>query len=272
MSQHDRDRHADTIIRNHALFSTASGAIPVAFADIAAVSAVQLDMIRQLCDVYGADFQVKRGKALVTAITSAALARAGAASLVKLVPIAGTLVGGVTGALLAGASSYALGQAFKTHLSAGGTFLDIDTDRLRRVYREQFDKGKRVVQEWRKDSTAVDDESEAHQPGGRFDFAAARKSSPTVETVAQPAETPQSSRTQDVNFAQDDHVPPAARGDTQVDLPANDSGESAPDAGRRAEDWRSAGRRLQALKNLRTEKLISEEEYAIARQRLLAEL
>ncbi len=193
MPNPERDRHADTVIRNHVLFSMASGAIPVALADLAAVSAVQLDMVRNLCEVYGVDFSTKRGKALVTSITTAALARAGAASLVKLVPVAGTLIGSVTGGVLAGASSYGLGQAFKTHLSAGGTFLDLDVDRLKRIYREQFEKGKETVKQWR---------SEAGDAAGEsaFDFEAmvrrqrnsgddTRDADAIVETAAEASES-----------------------------------------------------------------------------------
>lgn len=163
----EADRHADTVIRSHVMYSMASGAIPIAIADMAAVTAVQLDMVRALCEVYGADFSLKRGKALVTSITSAALARAGAASVVKLVPFAGTLVGSVAGGAMAGASSYALGQAFKTHLSAGGTFLDLDVERLKRIYREQFEKGKEAAKQWRTESEA---EGEPNTTAGGFDL------------------------------------------------------------------------------------------------------
>ena len=159
----EADRHADTVIRSHVMYAMASGAIPVAIADLAAVSAVQLDMVRALCEVYGADFSLKRGKALVTSVTTAALARGAAASVVKLVPFAGTLVGSVAGGVMAGASSFALGQAFKTHLSAGGTFLDLDVERLRRIYREQFEKGKETVKQWRS-------ESGEEGSGGGFDL------------------------------------------------------------------------------------------------------
>lgn len=168
MATSEKDKHAETIIRNHAMWSVASGAIPVALADLAAVSAVQLDMIRQLCEVYDVDFSVTRGKAMVTAITSAALARVGAASVIKMVPIAGTLVGSVTGGVLAGASSFALGQAFKTHLSSGGTFLDIDAERLKKVYRDQFEKGKEAVRDWQKNSEGK--EGETKETKSRFNF------------------------------------------------------------------------------------------------------
>lgn len=148
MAKDDKSKHADTIIRNHSVWSVGAGAIPLALADLAAVSAVQVDMIRSLCEVYDVDFSQTKGKALVSSLTSAALARVGAASVVKMIPIAGTLVGSVTGGVLAGASSYALGTAFKTHLSSGGTILDLDPERLKKVYRDQFEKGKVKVKEW----------------------------------------------------------------------------------------------------------------------------
>jgi len=172
MAKDEKSKHADTIIRNHAVWSLGAGAIPLALADLAAVSAVQVDMIRSLCEVYDVDFSATKGKALVSSITSAALARVGAASVVKLVPIAGTLVGSVTGGVLAGASSYALGTAFKTHLSSGGTILDLDPERLKKVYRDQFEKGKEKVKEWqaeRGDDSIAEEVDEASTKS-RFRF------------------------------------------------------------------------------------------------------
>ncbi len=172
MARDERSKHADTIIRNHSVWSLGAGAIPLALADLAAVSAVQVDMIRSLCEVYDVDFSATKGKALVSSLTSAALARIGAASIVKLVPIAGTLVGSVTGGVLAGASSYALGTAFKTHLSSGGTILDLDPERLKKVYRDQFEKGKEKVMEWQKErgDEAVAEEVDEVSSKSRFKF------------------------------------------------------------------------------------------------------
>jgi uncharacterized protein (DUF697 family) len=90
----DKSKHADTIIRNHVIWSMGAGLIPVLIADIFAVSALQLDMIRQLCKVYDVDFSETQGKAIVTSLTSSTLARIGAGSLVKLIPGVGSLLGG----------------------------------------------------------------------------------------------------------------------------------------------------------------------------------
>ena len=231
----EADRHADTVIRSHVMYSMASGAIPVAIADLAAVSAVQLDMVRALCEVYGADFSVKRGKALVTSITTAALARGAAASVVKLVPFAGTLVGSVAGSVMAGASSFALGQAFKTHLSAGGTFLDLDVERLKRIYRDQFEKGKETVRQWRS-------EGGEEGSGGGFDL------ENMVRRRAKPGEG---------------SAEGAASAESETDAAAATA--TVHEAG-------SIGAKLEELAALRAKGLISDEDYEATKARLLAGL
>lgn len=140
-----REKHADTVIRNHVIWSMGAGLIPILVADIFAVSALQLDMIRQLCKVYDIDFKETQGKALVTSLTSSTLARIGARSLIKLIPGVGSVLGGATVSIFAGASTYALGEVFKLHFETGGTILDFDPDRLSKKYREMFEKGKKVA-------------------------------------------------------------------------------------------------------------------------------
>jgi uncharacterized protein (DUF697 family) len=150
----ERGKHAETIIRNHILFSMGAGAIPVPVADVLAVSASQLDMIRQLCKVYDQDFNETQGKAIVSSLTTATLARIGAGSLAKMIPVVGSVVGSVANAVMAGASTYALGQVFKSHFDTGGTILDFDVDRLKKMYKEQFEKGKKVAEEMKKQQEA----------------------------------------------------------------------------------------------------------------------
>ena len=141
----ERSKHADTVVRNHVIWSMgASFLIPIPIADVFAVSALQLDMIRQLSRVYDIDFAETQGKAIITSLTSSTLARAGARSLIKLVPGIGTLIGGVTVSIFNGASTYALGEVFKRHFDSGGTILDFDTERLKKLYKEKFEKGKKI--------------------------------------------------------------------------------------------------------------------------------
>lgn len=156
--KNDRAKHADTIIRNHVIWSMGAGFIPVLIADIFAVSALQLDMIRQMTRVYDVDFSETQGKAIVTSLTSSTLARIGAGSLVKIIPGVGSLLGGVTVSIFAGASTYALGQVFKRHFESGGTILDFDPARLRKMYKEQFEKGKEMAKKWKDEKVEEDEE------------------------------------------------------------------------------------------------------------------
>lgn len=147
----ERDKHADTIIRNHVIWSMGAGLIPVLIADIFAVSALQLDMIRQLCRVYGVDFSETQGKAIVTSLTSSTIARIAAGSVIKIIPGLGSLLGGVTVSVFAGASTYALGEVFKKHFESGGTILDFDPARLKNLYKEKFEKGKKMAEQMKKE-------------------------------------------------------------------------------------------------------------------------
>jgi uncharacterized protein (DUF697 family) len=144
---------ADTIIRNHMVWAMGAGLIPVPIADFFAVSAVQLDMIRQIAKLHDIDFSETAGKASITALTGSGLARLGARA-VKFIPGVGSIIGGITMAVLSGASTYALGEVFKKHFETGGTFLDFDPGRLKKFYDEKFEKGKEIAKEIRKEQEA----------------------------------------------------------------------------------------------------------------------
>ena len=145
-----KDERADSIIRNHMVWSMGAGLIPVPIADFFAVSAIQLDMIRQIAKLYDIDFSEQAGKASITALTSSGLARLGARA-VKFIPGVGTILGGITMSVLSGASSYALGEVFKKHFATGGTFLDFEPSRVKKFYDEQFEKGKVIAKEIKED-------------------------------------------------------------------------------------------------------------------------
>ncbi len=156
-----RRAHANSIIKNHMIWSMGAGFIPIPIADFFAVSAIQLDMIRQLCKIYEVNFKETEGKAVITALTGSGLARIGARA-VKFIPGVGTVLGGVTLAVLSGASTYALGEVFKKHFETGGTFLDFDPSRLKKFYDEKFEKGKQMardIEKKKKESkdTTIDD-------------------------------------------------------------------------------------------------------------------
>lgn len=146
----NKSEMANSVIQNHMIWAMGAGFIPVPIADLFAVSAIQLDMIRQMSKIYDLDFKETEGKAVITALTGSSLARLGARA-VKFIPGVGSILGGVTMAVLSGGSTYALGEVFKKHFETGGTFLDFDPGRLKKYYNEKFEKGKEVASKMQKE-------------------------------------------------------------------------------------------------------------------------
>src|SRR6188474_1562473 len=161
----EKQKHADTIIKNHIIWSMGAGLIPVPIVDFFAVSGIQLDMIRQLCKLYDQDFKEAQGKAIITSLTGSGIARMGAKAMIKFIPGVGSVIGGVTMAVLSGASSYALGEVFKKHFETGGTFLDFDVKRLKKMYNEKFEKGKKVAEQIKKDNEKKREAAEQAEDG-----------------------------------------------------------------------------------------------------------
>lgn len=132
---------AQETIQHHVLWSMGAGSVPLPILDIAAVTAVQLDMLKQLSKIYGVDYQESSGKSLISAIAGSTLARLGA-SFIKSIPGIGSLLGGISMVVLSGASTYAMGQVFIRHFESGGSFFDFDIGKGKKVYEEEFKKGK----------------------------------------------------------------------------------------------------------------------------------
>ncbi len=147
---------ADRIVRNHILWAMGGGLVPFPLLDIAAVTAIQVDMLKQLADIYEADFAKSEGKTYVTALGSSSLARLGA-SAIKLIPGVGTMIGGMSMSALSGASTYAVGQVSIRHFEGNGSMLNVDMDWAKKAYDKAFKKGKTVVKTMKKESEDAQD-------------------------------------------------------------------------------------------------------------------
>jgi uncharacterized protein (DUF697 family) len=146
----DKHPKANDIIRNHVGFSMGAALVPFPGADLLAVSAVQLNMLRQLAKLYNVSFFDTLGKNVISAIAGSGVARLGA-SLVKAIPGVGTVIGELSMPALSGASTYALGKVVANHFQKGGTLEDLDFPTARREYTEEMDTGKKVVEDLKQD-------------------------------------------------------------------------------------------------------------------------
>jgi uncharacterized protein (DUF697 family) len=133
-------------------WSMGAGFIPLPYVDIAAVTGVQIKMLADLSQHYGIPFSKNRAKEIVAALIGGALPGPIAASVVgsavKMVPVVGPIVGGVSVPLLSGATTYAVGTVFIQHFESGGTFLDFDPNKVKEHFHQEFEKGKFAAQEF----------------------------------------------------------------------------------------------------------------------------
>jgi uncharacterized protein (DUF697 family) len=142
----DKSATADGLIKEHVVWSVGAGLVPVPIVDFVAVTAIQVDLIRQLCTLHGVGYDEGTGKVWVGALTGGALARIGA-SAIKAIPGVGSLLGGLSMSVASGASTYAVGQVVKKHLEAGGTMSNLNVEDAKKDYESELETGKRVAKE-----------------------------------------------------------------------------------------------------------------------------
>ena len=141
---------AHQIVRQHVLWAAGAGLVPIPLVDIAAVTAIQLDMLKQLSTHYQMPYSESEGKAWVSALAGGIAARLGANAL-KFIPGIGSLLGGAAMSAMSGASTYAIGQVAISQFASGRNFAAMDPDAAKRAYQHHFEKGKEEAEKPAKD-------------------------------------------------------------------------------------------------------------------------
>ncbi len=139
------------IIHRHVGWAVAAGLAPIPLLDLAAVTAIQLDMLRQLATHYGQNYNEDIGKTFVTALAGSTVARLGA-SAIKTIPVVGSVVGSLSMSVLSGASTYALGHLAKHRYGNGDDLNIINMDTVKETYDDLFQKGKKLVAQLEKEA------------------------------------------------------------------------------------------------------------------------
>lgn len=145
-----RAAEAEATIKRNVLYSMGVGLIPIPLVDFAGVTAVQLNMINDLCRIYGTDFSRDRARSVLAALAGGLVpvsVAGGLASAIKIIPLVGWTLGAVTMPIVAGASTYAVGRVFVQHFESGGTFLTFNPETVRARFNAEFTQGKKVATE-----------------------------------------------------------------------------------------------------------------------------
>ncbi|TAE73747.1 MAG: DUF697 domain-containing protein [Bacteroidetes bacterium] len=145
---------ADQTIDSHVLWSMGAGAIPLPILDIVAVSAIQLNMYKELCMLYQSDYNEAFAKNVIGSIAGATIAKIGA-SLLKSIPVVGAFLGSMPMVVLSGTSTYAMGQVFKKYLEIGEAVSAFSFDNAKKIYEDAFEKGKSYVDDLRKQANSA---------------------------------------------------------------------------------------------------------------------
>lgn len=115
---------AEKKINSSVLMAAGCGAIPISYIDVGSTMAVQLNMVKGLCDIYEVEWDEHAVKGLLASAVGNIGKRMGA-SMLKNIPLIGTVIGGFANAVLSGISTYAMGHAFIKYVSVNSTIKSV---------------------------------------------------------------------------------------------------------------------------------------------------
>lgn len=145
VSSQQQDVQALNIVNMHIIAGMALGLLPLPIIDVAALTGVQLNLLRSLCKHNEVEFDEQQGKAFLHALVSGSapvVSVMGLSSVLKVIPGIGTIGGGISMVVLSGASLYAVGQVFIRHFNAGGTLQDFTASQWQVFFKEKLQEGK----------------------------------------------------------------------------------------------------------------------------------
>ena len=144
-SPQGKEQEADAIIRRYALYGTAAGLIPSFGLDVAALTAIQVKMIRELANLYEYDVNDQMIRmSITTGITALGgrLLTGIATSITKAFSPLKFLIGGATQAALSGFTTAEIGKIYQARMSSGENPADITVSEIVNHIVSQVQEGK----------------------------------------------------------------------------------------------------------------------------------
>jgi len=140
---------ADKIIGYHLYAAMGVALIPVPLVDFAALTCIQINMLRKIAQLYKVPFSKATGKnillSLFGGIFPAAHARPFAHSIAKFIPGAGHVLGVAAMPILAGSTTYAIGKLVSHHCAWGGSLDNFDPEKAKDDYKKMVEQGKKAA-------------------------------------------------------------------------------------------------------------------------------
>jgi len=141
----------ENLLLRHVMMAAGAGLLPVPLLDIAAVTGINLKMLRDLSALYKVEFRGELARSavasLLTSVGGEMLVMGPVSSLLKAIPGVGSVVGGLAGPGVMGGLTYATGRVFQHHFESGGTFLDFDASRFTSIFKREAAEGAKRASE-----------------------------------------------------------------------------------------------------------------------------
>ncbi len=144
----NRER-AQEIVKQYVLYSLGAGLVPIPFLNIAAVTTVQVAMLKKLTSLYNVKFSDNTLKVLVTSLLGSGGSLLGS-GLIRNLPFLGGFIGSLAIPVLSGAVTYLVGEIFIEHFEHGGTLEDFDLEKGKEIFKSKFDEAVEKVKEIQK--------------------------------------------------------------------------------------------------------------------------
>jgi uncharacterized protein (DUF697 family) len=139
---------AGEIIASSAKWSVAASLVPIPFLDVAALGAIQTNMIVDLANLYDQKVtkQAVRGviSVLLGTLVPINATQFAVSSGAKLVPGYGTIIGTLSLATFGTAATYSIGKVFVRHFEMGGTVGNFSVNAVQNDLKKEFGQAAKV--------------------------------------------------------------------------------------------------------------------------------
>lgn len=130
-----RSDEARIIVKRYAYYSSGIGLLPVPFAEVLTVNAVQYAMIKKLASCYDLPFKEQWVKSLVSSllsgVVSASIIYGPVTNALAIMSGFGVFLRAGVALTVSGAVTMALGKLFIDHFERGGSLFDMDVEQTK---------------------------------------------------------------------------------------------------------------------------------------------
>lgn len=131
----EREKDALLLVERYTKYAAAAGLVPLPLVDMAAITVIQVRMLRAMCELYDMPFSNERARVIVAALLGGVMPTLAGhqilTTIARRVTVVGTLFGMISVSGFAVAATYAVGRVFVLHFESGGTLLDVDLSKAK---------------------------------------------------------------------------------------------------------------------------------------------